>query len=165
MEFIYRPNLSQLTLNNNCLIDNVNNTQNVLNIQYTTPPNSSPVLGTETYTNTLNLTNANLTNTLIFSYINIPTDAFYKFKIGIVIQGKINNFKYTFDTIKFYLGVKYLIEFDIINPTTIGIDEKYRQLMQEDDKSILFIFCERANEYINNIKGKLNVRKTNNKST
>ena len=57
------------------------------------------------------------------------------------------------------------VEFDIINPTTIGIDEKYRQLMQEDDKSILFIFCERANEYINNIKGKLNVRKTNNKST
>lgn len=82
MDFIYRPNLSQLTLNNNCLIDNVNNTQNVLNIQYTTPLNSSPILGTDTYTNTLNLTNANLTNTLIFSYINISVDAFYKFKIN-----------------------------------------------------------------------------------
>jgi hypothetical protein len=36
--------------------------------------------------------------------INMPElRTYYKFKIGIVIQGKINNFKYTFDTIKFYL--------------------------------------------------------------
>ena len=82
MDYIHKPNLSQLTLNNNCLINNVNNTQNVLNIQYTIVPNSSPILGTEIYTNTLNLTNANLTNTLIFSYINISVDAFYKFKIN-----------------------------------------------------------------------------------
>jgi hypothetical protein len=41
------------------------------------------------------------------------------------------------------------VEFDIINPTTIGIDEKYRQLMQEDGKSILFTFCGDSGDIVN----------------
>jgi len=43
--------------------------------------NGKPALGTYTYTNTLNMLNANNENNLIFAYIFIPTTQYYKFRV------------------------------------------------------------------------------------
>ena len=44
--------------------------------------NGMPTLGArQVFKNTLNMTNANSINTLIFSYVFIPTDQFYKFRV------------------------------------------------------------------------------------
>ena len=151
---IFSADLSTLTLNNNCLVKTINNTQNVMRIpyvinfttdnaknSYTIYPNTDsifgdikqetddekrtipalmascnslpncrgfndggwikdvvknkldsgtgtlyirngiPTLGSSTFQNTLNINNANTGNTLIFSYIFIPTTQYYKFRV------------------------------------------------------------------------------------
>ncbi len=75
--FIESNLLSNLADNNNCLINKLDTNKRVLICNY----NSNNIISSSNYTRSCRLENANVNNTLIFTYINIPLDEFYKFRV------------------------------------------------------------------------------------
>lgn len=74
--FIEPQLVSDLNINNNCLINKININKRVLICSY-----ENNKIVSSNYSSSCSIVNKNLNNIIIFSYINILTDEFYKFRV------------------------------------------------------------------------------------